>query len=318
MVCLVLSVSRKEIVFKHYIPVILLVVIGVLNYAVYINSVELGAFYAHSPESFMPPMRDTYDVLVMDLVSGSKTLIEGHGFLYGLNYISQNCDSCVIYVVGSGLDYYVLILTIVSFIAYIYAVRRIGLNVRLLLLVLLLIGILYTSLMVYVNYNSIPYTRYRYTETDKPILVVNNTGTAILDVNLEPDTLIAIKSSKPFTVIYLRVENVGGKTVIKDYKTQAVQVTGFSDYISSNDYNAVAITTLTGGKPSFIYRKISIEHIRGDLPIVNYTPLIVLAILLVFIYTTPKITPRTEKATEGEVLEEVTPQQSSTDSSDQA
>ncbi len=290
--------DKLELLFKHYIPIILVIIAGIINYTVYSNGIEIGAFYTAYSDNILLPYRSHYTILLLDLSSGSKTLIEANGIFNQLSYLSSNCNSCVLYVEASGVDYYVLFISISTIILYIYTVKKYGLNTRLLVMVLLLTALLYTSVLVYNYYNSIPYTEHVYVHSSKPILIDNRTGTAIIDVDLKPDSIITIRADKPVTILYLEIIKIGDRYAVKSTVVKAEHVTSYSDYIGTNTvYNALAITTLSNKTPipKYTYERITIEYIRTSLPIVNYTPIIILVVSVVFIVLVPRKISSTTK-----------------------
>ncbi len=272
--------DRNELVFKHYIPIILLILLVIVNYIAYISPSVVGVFPLKYTGQVLIPYRQDVSILVEDLLSGSQTLIRTNGIVYSLGYTSASCDSCVVYITAGGVDVYVLVISIIAFLLYYMALRMIGLNTRLLIIVVILSLAIFLSLFAYIEYYAIPMSDYSLITINKPIKTSD--GVMIIDTYLEPDTLIAVNTSRPVIVAYASTRNTGGNV---SFTVKAVNVERYSDYITSSKYNVLMLITLSNQSlPNFTYHKLTITYLRGDDPLMVYQPLLITIIAVAGVY----------------------------------
>ncbi len=272
--------DKVELVFKHYAPIILLILLVAANYAAFNTPGRVGVFPLKYPGSTIIPYRQQVLILVEDLLSGSQTLIETNGLIHSLDYTSASCNSCIVYVTTRGLDIYVLLLSITALLIYYLALRIIGLNARFLAIILILLVAIYLALFGYIEYYSIPLTDYTLTTTTEPLKTSN--GVIIVDAFLKPDTLIVINTSSPVIVAYASTQSVGKNIT---FQVKAVNVEEFSDYITTSKYNVLLLITLNNKSlPNFTYHKLSITYLRTDNLLIVYQPLIITLVAIVGVF----------------------------------
>ncbi len=272
--------DRVELVFKHYAPIILLILLAVVNYAALNTPGQVGVFPLKYPGSTIIPYRQQVLILVEDLLTGSQTLVETNGLIYSLDYTSASCDSCIVYVTTRGLDIYVLLLSIITILIYYLALRIIGLNARFLAIILIILVAVYLALFGYIEYYSIPLTDYSLITSTKPLKTSN--GVVVVDAFLKPNTLIALNTSTPVIVAYASTQSFGKNIT---FQVKAVNVEKYSDYITSSKYNVLLLITLNNqSTPNFTYHKLSITYLRTDNLLIVYQPLIITIVAIIGVF----------------------------------
>ncbi len=299
------SSNTVELIFKHYIPIILIVAAIAVNYVAATERVEVGAFPLYKAGEVHAPFKAESTIFIMDLLTEEKILVRTSGLQFSYDYASEKCDSCVVYIEQSGIDYYILLVTIASIISYFAALRILGLNTRYLTIILILVIALFTSVETYSMYYTLPITTHKlYEETN---ILQNESNILVVDVDLKPNSLIAISTDVPVVVAYGSAGR-GNNT----FEFMAVNVREYTDYVETSKYNVVMLIPVGNQTVrSFTYRKVEFTQIRGDNLLLLYQPVIMLLLIIVAIVLFKRKIEQAEEET-------VRLQQSSTGSADQA
>lgn len=299
------SSNTVELIFKHYIPIILIIAAIAINYVAATERVEVGAFPLYKAGQVHASFKSESTIFVMNLLTDEKVLIRTSGLQFSYDYASEKCGSCVVYIEQSGIDYYILFVTIASIVSYFVALKVLGLNTRYLIIISILIFALFASAETYSMYYTLPITTHRLVETTTPIQ--NQSNIIVVDVDLKPNSLIAISTDVPVVIAYASA-GAGNNT----FEFMAVNVKEYTDYVTTSKYNVVMLVTVGNQTvKSFTYRKVEFTQIRGDNLLLLYQPTIMMILIVVAIVLFKR---RIEQVEE----EKPRPLRSSIGSSDQA
>ncbi|OYT41002.1 MAG: hypothetical protein B6U89_00395 [Desulfurococcales archaeon ex4484_58] len=247
-----MSMSR-DIVFKHYIPVFLVLILVLMNYQVSIEKIHIGDFQSIDSIVYPPPYRFITEVYIYDPLTDRVEKFVYNGLPVHIEYYGSGYEVLSIY--SSGIDLYLILSSIIILIIYYFGFkilfqRKIYIKFY---IILVLIGLSILINYLYVLCIHEPISRASIIELNSPLNCeeYNTTYICLIDI---------INSS---SIIYVETNTSIEIVVIRDNILDRREIRGrYVNFIETDLETRIGIIS-PRTNISLVYRRLAFENIRS-------------------------------------------------------